>query len=299
MRVLITGATGWVGSMVTRELVAAGHEVVGLVRSEDQARTLAASGGEPLSASLADIDILKAGADAADAVIHTAFGRGLGQPAVFAASARQDRLAIEAFGEVFQGSDRPMLVTDGIATLPRGQEFTEGTPPPTVHPAFPRESERTAITLANRGVRATTVRLPRSVHGAGETHGFVPRLMALARQKGVSAYIGDGENRWPSVHRLDAARVYRLALERGGDGPFHAVAEEGIPFRRIAEAIGLRLDLPTRSLAPDEAVGHFGALAIPVGGHGPASSERTRAVLGWEPRELGLIEDIGHSLNYV
>jgi nucleoside-diphosphate-sugar epimerase len=298
MRVFITGATGWVGSVVTRELVEAGHKVVGLVRSEDKARSLAALGGEPLLGSLRDIDILKTCADEVDGVIHTAFGAGLGQPTVFAQSAKEDRQAIETFGDAFQGSDRPILVTGGIGVLPQEQGFTEETPP-AVHPAFPRESEQTALTLADRGLRATTVRLPRSVHGAGETHGFVPRLVALARQKGVSGYIGDGQNLWPSVHRLDAARVYRLALERGAaGGPFHAVAEAGIPFRRIAEAIGRRLDLPVKSVAPDDAAEHFGIMAMPVAGNGPASSNRTRALLGWEPQELGLIEDISRSENY-
>ena len=298
MRVFITGATGWVGSVVTRELVEAGHKVVGLVRSEDKARSLAALGGEPVLGSLRDIAILTTCADKADGVIHTAFGAGLGQPAVFAQSAKEDRQAIETFGDAFQGSDRPILVTAGIGVLPHGQGFTEETPP-AVHPAFPRESEQTAMALADRGLRATTVRLPRSVHGAGETHGFVPRLVALARQKGVSSYIGEGQNLWPSVHRLDAARVYRLALERGAaGGPFHAVAEAGIAFRRIAEAIGRRLDLPVRSVAPDDAAEHFGILAMPVAGNGPASSNRTRALLGWEPQELGLIEDIGRSENY-
>lgn len=299
MRVFVTGATGWVGSALTRELIEAGHHVVGLVRSEERARALAASGGEPLMGSLSDIDVLKAGARAADGVIHTAFGVGLGQPAAFAASAKEDCQAIEAFGEVFQGSDRPILVTGGIGVLPRGQRFTEETPPSPVPPAFPRESEQTAMALAGRGLRATTVRLPRSVHGAGETHGFIPRLMALARQKGVAGYIGDGQNLWPSVHRLDAARVYRLALERGAEGgPFHAVGEEGVPFMQIAEAIGRRLDLPVESISPDGAAEHFGPMATPVGGNGPVSSDRTRALLGWEPRELGLIEDISHSENY-
>ncbi|MDR3537082.1 MAG: SDR family oxidoreductase [Acetobacteraceae bacterium] len=299
MRVFVTGATGWVGSALTRELIDAGHQVVGLVRSEDKARALAALGGEPLMGSLSDIDVLKAGARAADGVIHTAFGVGLGQPAVFAASAKEDRQAIEAFGEVFQGSDRPILVTGGIGVLPRGQWFTEETPPPPPPPEFPRESEQTALALANRGLHANTVRLPRAVHGAGETHGFIPRLMALARQKGVSGYIGDGQNLWPSVHRLDAARVYRLALERGAEvGPFHAVGEDGIAFLQIAAAIGRRLDLPLKSISPDGAAEHFGPMAIPVGGNGPVSTDRTRALLGWQPREPGLIEDISHPENY-
>jgi nucleoside-diphosphate-sugar epimerase len=293
MRIFITGATGWIGSAITKELIAAGHHVVGLVRSEDKARSLLALGGEPLLGSLKDIDILKTGADKTDAVIHTAFGAGLGQPSVFAESAREDRQAIETFGDVFQGSDRPILVAGGIGVLPRGQEFTEDTPPPPIHPAFPRESQQAALALVERGLRAITVRLPRSVHGAGETHGFIPQLMALARKTGISGYIGDGQNLWPSVHRLDAARVYCLALERCAKGEvLHAVAEEGIPFKLIAEAISRRLDLPVKSILPDEAAGHFGMLAIPIGGNGPASNLQTRHRLGWEPQELDLITDI-------
>ncbi len=300
MRVFITGATGWIGSAITRELVQAGHQVLGLVRSEGKARALAVLGGEPLLGSLADIDILKTGADRADGVIHAAFGVGLGQPAVFAESAREDRQAIEAFGAVFQGSDRPMIITGGIGILPRGQGFTEETPAPPINSAFPRVSEQTAVALADRGLRATTVRLPRSVHGAGETHGFIPRLMMLARNKGVSGYVGDGQNLWPSVHKLDAARVYHRALERGArGGPFHAVAEEGVPFKQIAEAIGRRLNLPVKSIAPDQAADHFGAMAMPVSGNGPASNARTRERLGWAPRELDLIADIEQNYSLV
>jgi nucleoside-diphosphate-sugar epimerase len=293
MRVFITGATGWIGSAITRELIHAGHQVLGLVRSQDKARALVAMGGEPLLGSLADVDILETGAGKADGVIHTAFGVGLGQPAVFAKSAQEDAQAIETFGEVFRGSDRPILVTGGIGVLPPGQIFSEETPPLPLYPAFPRASEQAAIALLDRGLRAITVRLPRSVHGAGETHGFVPRLMALARNKGVSAYVGAGQNLWPSVHRLDAARVYHLALERGASGgPVHAVAEEGIPFKQIAEAVGRRLNLPVKSIAPENAPDHFGPMAMPVGGNGPASNARTRERLGWTPRELGLIADI-------
>ncbi|MBW4329873.1 SDR family oxidoreductase [Stakelama sp. CBK3Z-3] len=293
MRVFITGATGWVGSALTGQLVEAGHQVVGLVRSEEKARLLTSLGGEPLSGALNDLDTLKRGTKGADAVVHTAFGRGLGQPAAFAEAARQDRQAIEAFGEVFEGSNRLILVTGGIGVLPEGQVLTEETPPLPVNPAFPRDSEQTAAALAERGIRAATVRLPRSVHGAGESHGFLPQLMKLARQKGESGYIGDGKNVWPSVHRLDAARLYKCALEKnGGASTFNAVAEQGIAFRDIAEAIGRRLGLPTRSIAPDEAMEYFGPLAMPVRGNGPVSSNLTKRRLDWEPREPGLIEDI-------
>ena len=293
MHVFITGATGWVGSAIVKELIEAGHQVTGLVRSPDKAISLVALGGEPLLGSLSDIDLLKTGAGRADAVIHTAFGTSFGQPAVFAESARQDRQAIETFGDVFQGSDRPIVVTAGIGVLPQGQSFTEATPPAPFNPAFPRESEGVTLALIERGLRATTVRLPRSVHGAGETHGFIPQLMALARKKGLSGYIGDGQNLWPSVHRLDAARTYRLAIERGAEGgPFHAVADQGIPFKQIAEAIGRRLDLPVTPILPDDVAQHFGMFAMFVGGNGPASNLQTRERLKWEPQQLGLIADI-------
>ena len=194
---------------------------------------------------------------------------------------------------VYARSDRPVIITSGFGLLPAGEMFTEDMPPAPINPEFPRASEQTAFAITGKGVRATWVRLPRSVHGLGERHGFVPMLASLAREQGVSAYVGDGENLWPSVHRLDAARIYRLALEQGAQGgPFHAVADEGVPFWRIAEAIGEQLGLPTRSVSPAEAAGHFGPLAVWIAGNGPASSTRTRARLGWEPKEPGLIRDI-------
>ena len=298
MRVFITGATGWVGSAITKELVQAGHQVLGLVRSEDKARALAALGGEPLLGSLRDIDILETGAEKADAVIHTAFGVGLGEPAVFAQSAKEDRQAIEAFGNVFPGVRPPdFLVTGGIGVLER---LSGEASPRKPHPASNQSRIPACASGANcprldraRLARHHCARLPRSVHGAGETHGFVPRLMALARKKGVSGYVGDGQNLWPSVHKLDAARVYYLALECGAlGGPFHAVADEGIPFKEIAAAIGRRLNLPIKSISADNAAEHFGVMAMPVGGNGPASNARTKERLGWTPRELDLIADI-------
>ena len=288
MRVFLTGANGWVGSAVTRELVGAGHSVVGLVRSREKGEALAAAGGTPLLGSLSDLDVLRDGAGRADGVIHTAFCLGLSR---IVALAEEDRRAIEAFGAAFAGSGRPIVVTGGFGLLPPGEAFTEDARPPVI-PAFPRASEHTAFALAERGVRACVVRLSRSTHGIGERHGFVPMLAAVAREKGVCAYVGDGGNLWPAVHRLDAARLFRLALERGARGEaFHAAAEN-VPFRRVAEAIGRQLGVPARSLTPGEAGAHFGGLAVWVAGHGPASSERTRAALGWEPRECGLVADI-------
>ena len=289
MRVFLTGANGWVGSMVARDLLGAGHSVVGLVRSAEKGQALAAAGVTPLVGALADLDVLRRGAGDADGVVHTAFGLDFSKMQELSA---EDRRAIETFAEVFAGSDRPVVVTGGFGLSPSGAAIREEDRPPPI-PGFPRVSEQTAFAAAGRGVRASVVRLPRSVHGIGETHGFVPMLAAVAREKGVSAYVGDGENLWPSVHRLDAARVFRLALERGARGEaFHAVAEEGVPYRRIAEAIGRQLGVPAKSLTPAEAESHFGGLAMWVAGHGPASSERTREVLGWKAEERSLIADI-------
>ena len=290
MRVFVTGANGWIGSALIPELIAAGHQVVGLVRSEQKAGALRAMGVEPLLGSLGDLETLKQGASEADGVVHLAFGIDFAR---IAALAKEDREAIEAFGEVYAGSERPVIVTSGFGLLPAGETYTEDGPLAPINPEWPRASEQTAAAMAEKGVRATYVRLPRSVHGVGETHGFVPMLASLAREKGVSAYVGNGENLWPSVHRLDAARLFRLALEHGArGGPFHAVADEGVPFRQIAQAIGGQLGLPVESVSPEEAAGHFGPLAVWVAGNGPASSARTRERLGWTPSEPGLIRDI-------
>ncbi len=290
MRVFITGATGWIGSALIPELISAGHQVTGLVRSEQKAEALRAMGAQARLGSLSDLDALRQAASQADGVVHLAFGLDFSK---IVELAKEDREAIETFGEVYLQSDRPVIITSGFGLLPSGETFTEDGPLAPIIPEFPRASEQTAAALAEKGVRATWVRLPRSVHGQGERHGFVPMLAGIAREKGFSAYIGDGENFWPSVHRLDAARVYRLALEHGAQGgPFHAVAEEAIPYRQIAEAIGAQLGLPTRSISAEEAAGHFGPLAVWVAGNGPASSTRTRERLGWRPEQPGLIPDI-------
>ncbi len=290
MRVFITGATGWIGTAVVKELIAAGHEVSGLTRSQANADALTKAGGTPILGSITDLNVLRSSAAQADGLIHTAFGLDMSKIVEMSA---EDRQAIETIADVFMGSDRPFIVAGGIGIYPRGEVFTEEMSIGPVVPAFPRATEQTTMAMAERGVRATVVRLPRSVHGIGERHGFIPQLASLAREKGVSAYVEDGENLWPSVHRLDAARVFRLALEHGAQGgPFHAVAEEGIPYRQIAEAIGRQLQLPVVSMSQDEASAHFGMMAMFIAGNGPASSKRTRERLGWVPQEPGLLADI-------
>lgn len=288
MRIFLTGANGWLGSAVARELIDAGHSVVGLVRSKEKGEAIAAAGITPLLGSLTHLDVLRQDAGEADGVIHTAFGLDFSN---YAELSQEDADAIETFGKVFAGSDRSIVVTSGLGTLPAGETFTEDARPAVI-PEYPRASEQTAFALAERGVRASVVRPARSVHGLGERHGFVPMLARLAREQGVSAYVGDGQNPWPAVHRLDAARVFRLALERGaGNEAYHAVAES-VPFRLVAEAIGRQVGVPMKSLTPEEAETHFGSLALWVTGSGPVSNEKTRAALGWEPREIGLIPDI-------
>lgn len=288
MRVLLTGANGWIGSAVAQDLIGAGHSVIGLVRSKEDGEALAATGITPLLGSLTDLNVLRQGAGDADGVIHTAFGLDFSD---YERLSREDREAIETFGDAFAGSDRPIVVTSGLGMLPAGDTFTEDARPDVI-PDYPRASEQTAFALAERGVRASVVRPARSVHGLGERHGFVPQLAGIAREKGFSAYVGEGQNPWPAVHRLDAARVFRLALERAAGGEaYHAVAEL-VPFKLVAEAIGRQVGVPARSLAPERAETHFGELGVWVTGSGPASNDKTRATLGWEPQEIGLIQDI-------
>jgi nucleoside-diphosphate-sugar epimerase len=288
MRVFVTGATGFVGSATVKELIGAGHTVLGLTRSDAGAAALAESGAEVHRGTLEDLDSLRQGAAAADGVIHTAFIHDFTQ---FAANCEIDRLAIGAMGEALAGTGKPLIVTSGTAMLAPGGVATEDTVLPAGSP-LPRVSEQAGLALATQGVRAMAIRLPPSVHGAGD-HGFVPTLIGLAREKGVSAYIGEGANRWSAVHRFDAARAYRLMLEKGLAGVrYHAIAEQGLLFRDIAGVIGRQLGLPVVSKTPEEAGEHFGIFAMFAGMDAAASSEKTRAQLGWAPTGPGLIADM-------
>jgi nucleoside-diphosphate-sugar epimerase len=293
MRVFLTGATGFIGEAIVRELRTAGHEVLGLARSAAAADKLARLGVGAHRGDLADIASLAAGARACEGVIHTAFIHDF---TAYASAAETDRRVVEALADALEGSGKPFVLTSGTALLAPGRIGTEeDAPAPGSAASLRAGAEVAALASAGRGVRASVVRLPPSVHGIGD-HGFVPALIDIARRTGVSAIIEDRANRWPAVHRLDVARLYRLALEQAAPGSrLHGVAEEGVTLRAIAEAIGAGLGLPVRSLTGDQARAHFDWLAAFVAIDNPTSSARTRETLGWIPKESGLLADMKES----
>ena len=287
MRVFVTGATGFIGSAVISELIGAGHQVLGLARSDEGARRLTAAGADVHRGSLEDLDGLRSGTAAADGVIHLAFIHDFSQ---YLEAAAADQRAIEAMGSVLAGSNRPLVVTSGLAGFAPGRAATEEDVP--AH--FARVSEQAALALVPQGVRAMVVRLAASVHDAGD-RGFVPYLIGLARQKGEAAYIGEGLNRWPAVHRRDAARLFRLALEQGVAGArYHGAADEGIALRDLAAVIGRHLQVPVVSKPAEAAEAHFDWMARFAGLDMAASSALTQQWLGWHPTHPGLLADLEH-----
>jgi nucleoside-diphosphate-sugar epimerase len=290
MRIFITGASGWIGSALVPELISAGHQVLGLARSDASAKAIADMGADVLHGDLNDTDVLRAGALDTDGVIHLAFV----VPSVSEAATRTDAKAIEAFATSLAGSGKPLMISGATLVIP-GRPATERDEIIAAGPIAARIANmQTALATADSGVRSCLVMLPRSVHGQGERHGFIPQLINAARAKGVSGYVGDGSSRWPAVHVKDAARLYRLAIEQAPAGAvLNAVGDEGVPVREIAEAIGRHLDLPARSLPAEE----FGGMLVHLlGTDMPASSTITQELLGWKPTHPGLIEDIeqGH-----
>ncbi len=297
MRVFVTGASGWIGSAIVPELIGAGHQVVGLARSDASAAALAAAGAEVHRGTLDELDGLRSAAAASDGVIHTAYKHDIAFSGDFQGAADADRRAVETLGEALVSSDRPFAIASGTAGLTPGVLGTEedaGDPDSAAAARIP--SEQTALSLASRGVRSSAVRLSPSVHGEGD-HGFVAALIGMARDKGVSGYVGDGTNRWPAVHRFDAARLFRLAVEKASAGSvLHGVAEEGVPVRDIAAVIGRHLDLPVVAVSPEDAGEHFGWLGGFLAADLPTSSALTRERVGWQPTYPGLIDDLeqGH-----
>ncbi|MGW0209943.1 SDR family oxidoreductase [Streptomyces sp. NPDC003233] len=298
MRIFVTGASGWIGSAVVPELIGAGHQVVGLARSDTSATALTAAGAEVVRGTVDDLDLLRDAAAASDGVIHLAFKHDIAFSGDFQGAAEADRRAVDVFGEALAGSDRPFVLASGLAGLAPGRVATErdraafdGSPV-----SIRATTAQEVLAFASRGIRSSVVRLSPTCHGEGD-NGFMATLVAIAREKGVSGYIGDGANRWPAVHRLDAAHLFRLAAEQAPAGSvLHGVAEEGVAIRDVAEVIGRHLDVPVVSVAAEEAAGHFGWMAGFIGLGLPASSTATRELLGWKPTQPDLLEDLdkGH-----
>ncbi len=293
MKVFVTGASGWIGSAVVPELLNAGHQVVGLARSERSADQLRSAGAQVLRGDIEDLDVLSAGATEADGVIHLAYSQDFTQ---IEAAVRMDANAIEAFGSALEGTGKPLVITSGTPAV-AGSLATESDAPPSIGPAAGRGiNARAALALADRGVRSAVVRIPRSAHGDGDRSGLIPRVIGIAREKGFSGFVGEGTSRWPAVHVLDAATLFRLAVERAPAGSvLHAVGDEGVPVRDFATLIGHHLGLPVTSVEAEE----FGFIGALLAIDQPASSALTRELLGWEPTHPGLIADLdeGHYFN--
>jgi nucleoside-diphosphate-sugar epimerase len=293
MRVFVTGATGFIGSALVPELISAGHQVLGLTRSDAGAKSLAAAGAAVHRGSLEDPESLKSGAAKSDAVIHLAFNHDFSN---FKENSETDRRTIEALGSVLAGSDRLLIVTSGTLLVAPGRLATEEDAPSATSASIPRlATDEAAAAVAARGVRVSMMRLSQ-IHDLNK-QGLITYMVTIAREKGVSAFVGDGKNRWSAAHLSDTARLYRLALEKGSAARYHAVAEEGVPVRDIAEVIGRRLKLPVVAKTPAEAAEHFGGFAVFVGLDGPASSALTRERLEWRPVGPGLIADLERAHN--
>jgi nucleoside-diphosphate-sugar epimerase len=304
MRLFVTGASGWIGTALIPELIAHGHEVVGLARSDASAARISTLGAEVCRGSLGDLDRLRAAAETSDGVVHLAFRHDLAFGGDFAGAAHADRACIEVLGEALVGTDRPLVIASGVLGIAPGRVATEqdGSTVPRatgISGASDRmQNARFAASLADHGVRSCVLRLPPTCHGAGD-QGFMAILVAIAREKGVAGYVGDGSARWPAAHRLDVARALRLAVESAPPGStLHAVAEEGVTGRAFAEVIGRKLGVPASSVPGDAAPEHFGFLGYLLANDSPASSAYTRALLGWEPTHATLLEDLAQDHYY-